>query len=118
MKFSSNVLTFFIGSSLIAPISSTNLSLDKIKEAVGDGGANNIRFSSTYTNSDGSACTPCILCPGSRLSSLFDPNAKSICVDCSKATDSCSRMKVVSTFDKEWKMKFFTLVSSEVDASM
>ena len=67
----------------------------------------NTRFSSTYTNSDGSSCTLCILCPGSRLNSLFDLNVKSTCVDCFKATDSCSQMKVISTFDKEWKINFF-----------
>ena len=118
MKFPIKALALFIGSALTAPTSSMDLSLSKIKEVAGDGGANNIRFSSVYTNADGSTCAPCILCPGSRLNSLFDPKVKSICVDCSKSTDSCSRMKFISTFEKEWKMKFFSLTSSEVDASM
>ena len=118
MKFSTNVLTYFIGSALITPIISADLSQDKIKQSVGDGGANKFKFSSMYVNADGSACIPCELCPGSRLNSLFDPDVKSICVDCSKSEDSCSRMKVISSFEKDWNMKFFTLLSSEVDSSM
>jgi len=98
-------------------ISAIDLSPDNVKDTVGDGGANKVNFLSEYENSDGTQCVVCSLCPGSRLNSLFDPKANSICVDCTD-TDSCDQIKFISTFDKPWAMQFFTLVTSEADASM
>ena len=104
MKFSSNIVLFFIASSLVLPIRSIDLSEDKISAAYKDGGKNKINFSTTYMNADGSDCTPCELFPGTYLKHLFGSEAKSVCIDCSKVDDTCNQMKIVASFEKSWSM--------------
>lgn len=84
---------------------------------MGDGGVNKMSFSLTYTNNDGSICTPCLLCEGSALSNVFDPNRASLCVSCT-GNDSCNEATITNSFHKAWGMTYTSFVSHEGDVSL
>ena len=112
MKFSKITLAFFIASTAIT--TSTGLSAESIKEVVGDGCSNAIKFQSFFTTDSGDTCSTCSFCDGSHLSSLFDPKVENICIDCGAADNSCNNLEVVTNFERPWLMKFMTLTSSSM----
>jgi len=113
MKITQNILTCV--ASLAVPINAIDSSI--LKQKVGDGGATSFEFSSVSLLNNESPCSPWVLCEGSNLHHIFDPDKKSMCLNQSTDEDPCTQFKIISSFGKEWKMKYFTLVSSEVDSS-
>ena len=114
MQFSKSVLFYFLASAGVAAGDTTNSNL---KDAVGDGGVNKMSFSLTYTNNDGSICSPCLLCEGSALPNVFDPKSASLCVSCT-GNDSCNEAIITNSFHKAWGMTYTSFVSHEGDASL
>ena len=90
---------------------------DEIKRKVGDGCANSFSFKSAYFTDTGSTCNTCTFCPGSTLTSLFDPNVSATCVECETSENDCKEFKVFTTLDKAWRMWFFHLLASDASAS-
>jgi len=107
----------FTISNILSSSSANELTSDKLKTVVGDGGANSLDFSSHYLTSTGSVCSSCDFCSGSRLGFLFDPNMQGICIDCGTIDNDCNRFRVITTFDKAWNLWFFSQVSSKVSAA-
>lgn len=114
MQFSKSVLFYFLASAGVAVGDTTNSNL---KDAVGDGGVNKMSFSLTYTNNDGSICSPCLLCEGSALPNVFDPKRASLCISCT-GNDSCNEAIITNSFHKAWGMTYTSFVSHEGDASL
>merc|ERR1712194_519179 len=90
---------------------------DEIKRKVGDGCANSFSFISAFFTDAGSTCSTCSFCPGSALTSLFDPNTSATCVECETSENDCKEFKVFTTFDKAWRMSFFHLLTSDASTS-
>lgn len=84
--------------------------------SVGDGGEEKMSFSLSYTNIDGSICTPCVFCEGSALHNTFDPNVGSLCMSCANYA-SCDQAIITNSFQKAWGMTYASLASDEGDAS-
>lgn len=113
MKITQSFLVYI--ASLAVPINAIDSSI--LKQKVGDGGATSVKFSSVSLMNNENPCSPWALCEGSSLHHIFDPDKKSICLNQSTDEDPCTQFKIISSFGKEWEMKYFTLVSSEVDSS-
>jgi len=77
-----------------------------------DGCKNTIDFSIAFVTDSGDACNTCVLCEGSATNSILSHNVENVCINCNKADNSCKGLKVTTTFETEWLMKFFTLTSS------
>ena len=110
MHYSAAILSLFTAS--MAPTTLSSLSADVIKEAVGDGCRNHIDFKGRFRTKAGSICGSCSFCEGSTVNSLFIPQAKDTCVQCTKAEDTCSIFEVITSFENAWTMKYATLTSS------
>lgn len=91
------------------------LSLEKVMEVVGSG-ANDIDFSSSFAQDDGTPCDKCSFCTGSALRSLFIRKTKSMCVTCEEG-NKCNALKVNFSFNKAWAMSYFSLISSDALSS-
>jgi len=110
MHYSAAIATLFTAS--MAPITLASLSAEDIKEAVGNGCRNHIDFKGRFRTEDGSSCGSCALCKGSAVSSLFVPQAKDTCIQCTKAEESCAVFEVIASFENAWIMKHATLTPS------
>jgi len=88
-----------------------------IESKIGDGCVNNFSFTSAFFTHEGSACNACRFCSGSTLGSLFDPRTYSTCIECDTNDNECKEFKVFTTFDKAWRMWFFTLLTSDASTS-
>jgi len=98
-----------------SPSSSSNPTSSPISfmlEAYKDGCKNAIDFSIAFVTDSGDACNTCVLCEGSATNSILSHNVENVCINCNKAYNSCKGLKVTTTFETEWLMKFFTLTSS------
>ena len=82
------------------------------EDAAGDGCKNNMKFSSSSVSAMGAPCNACPLCEDSSLSSIFTPSSQGICIDCAGIDNYCNVFEIVTTFEKEWAMKFISLVPS------
>jgi len=110
MKFDKTAV-FLLSSSAFA------LSTDDIETKVGDGCANSVSFTSSFVTDAGLPCTSCGFCSGSAIRDLFNPKKLSTCVECDVKESSCNKLRVVTAFDKAWKMPFFSLLSSDAPSS-
>lgn len=110
MKFDKTAV-FLLSSSAFA------LSPDDIETKVGDGCANSVSFTSSFVTNAGLPCTSCGFCSGSALRDLFNPEKLSTCIECDAKESSCNKLRVVTAFDKAWKMPFFSLLSSDASSS-
>lgn len=80
----------------------------------GNGGENKAGYTVTYlTNGDGN-CDGCSLCSGSSNMHLFDEKeANDFCVQCDRNDNGgCNKVRIDTSFEKAWIMRFFTLTSS------
>jgi len=83
-----------------------------VEDAAGDGCKNSVKFSSSSISAIGEACKACPLCEESSLSSIFNPSSQGICFDCAGIDKHCDAFEIVTSFEKEWAMKFISLVPS------
>jgi len=114
MYYSAAIVAFFITS--MAPTTSAGLSAEAIKDVIGDGCVNNIKYNSSFKTDTGDTCSTCTFCDGSDLSSLFDPTVENACVDCGVADNDCNTLEIVTEFENPWPMNFITLTSSTMNA--
>jgi len=110
MYYSASILAFFLAS--MAPTSLSALSSEGIKEAVGTGCVNSVKFHSSFLSDTGNICSECAFCDGSRLNSLLDPKVESVCIDCGAAENNCKSIEILTEFENPWMMNFVTLTSS------
>lgn len=113
MMFNRHTLVaFFSTFAFYSPVVTLALTSEEIAEAVGDGGKNKFTTSVSYFSEDGVACGSCVLCSESSLMSIFDTKGPSFCVDCTSVHNPCNKVKLISVFDKDWIIKYFSLTSS------
>lgn len=112
MKYSKATLALFLAST--ASTMSIDFTADALNEIVGDGCTNKFTFRSLFVTETDSSCESCVFCDGSASNSIFIPDKENTCIDCSTADNACKALKVITSFDKEWLMDFFSLSSSSM----
>lgn len=88
-----------------------------LEEAVGSGCRNHVAFIGRFMTEAGSTCGGCSMCEGSTVNSLFIPEAKDTCIECSQSNDTCNVFEVVASFEHAWTMKYTTLTSAMANTS-
>jgi len=100
-----------------AVVLAVDISQDKIKEEVGDGGSNTVSFSISYANDSETVCFPCAFCEGSSVNSLFNPKGPSVCIACGSDENSCNQMVVTTSFKTPCVMKYTSFTSHDGEES-
>jgi len=88
-----------------------------IEEQVGSGCRNHVALIGRFMTEAGSTCGGCSMCEGSTVNSLFIPQAKDTCIQCSHSEDTCNVFEVVASFEHTWTMKYTTLTSAMANTS-
>jgi len=88
-----------------------------IEGAVGNGCANTIQLSHAFETAQGEPCNQCSFCAGSSLSSIYNPHIDSTCVECVSEDSTCNSLRLITSFQKSWIMKFFKLKSSGMNGN-
>lgn len=110
MYYSAATLVLFTAS--MASTTLGSISAKDIKNAVGDGCRNHVDFKGRFRTEAGTTCGSCSFCEGSTVNSLFIPQAKDTCIQCTKGEDTCSMFEVITSFENAWTMKYTTLAPS------
>jgi len=88
-----------------------------IEGAVGNGCENTIQLSHAFETAQGEPCNQCSFCAGSSLSSIYNPHIDSTCVECLSEDSTCNTLRLITSFQKSWIMKFFKLKSSGMNGN-